>query len=246
MIRVETPVFEGPYELLIYLVKKREISVYDISVYEITKDFLDYIFKSQELNIPLASEFVFMSAILARIKSEYLLSDEEGKERAKKKLVQLIEEYLKTKERTKLLESLEEKASAFFTNDPSDLIFQFQEKVKIANTLEDLKTAYEKVRIRGHERPKPGINLSSESFRVSDKMEEIRGLLSRKILLKFSEFAKVSSCKLELIVYFLAILELAKLGELATFTDGEELFITGVFKLGEKGEVRREVERTYA
>ena len=230
-LKVETPVFEGPLDLLIYLIKKREVSIYDIPIAEITEEFLNYIYRMQELNIPLASEFLLMAATLARIKSEYLIPKDE-EEDPRKELVQIIEEYLKSKKAAQELEKLEEEASRYLKHDPSDLIFQFQDKVKIANTVEDLKEAL----IGIFERQKPqklkiGIRLSSESFKVSDKVEEIKELMRKNYLIPFSTLLKRSSCKLEAITYFLAILELTKLGEVATFTDGEELFISRVFPL---------------
>ena len=236
-VKVETPVFEGPLELLIYLIRKREVSIYDIPIAEITEEFLNYIYTMQELNIPLASEFLLMAATLARIKSEYLIPREE-EEDPRKELVQIIEEYLKSKRAAKELERLEERALRYLPHDPSDLIFQFQEKVKIANTVQELQRAFREVLERKFlPKIKIGLKLSSESFKVSEKVEEIRGLLKKSYLLKFSSFIERSSCKLEAITYFLAVLELCKLGEASTFTDGEEIFISRVIPL--KKEDRR-------
>jgi len=166
---------------------------------------------------------------LARIKSEYLIPREDSED-PRKELVQIIEKYLHSKKAAEVLEKLEEEAAKFFTNDPSDLIFQFQDKIKIANTKEDLKTAYEEVLLRKEEKPlKIGIRISAESFKIPQKMEEIRKILSEHYLFPFLEFVKRSSCKLEAITYFLALLELSKLGEVATFTDGEEIFVTKLF-----------------
>ncbi|MEO2065896.1 MAG: chromosome segregation protein ScpA, partial [Desulfurobacteriaceae bacterium] len=130
------------------------------------------------------------------------------------------------------LERLEERALRYLPHDPSDLIFQFQEKVKIANTVQELQRAFREVLERKFQpKIKIGLKLSSESFKVSEKVEEIRGLLKKSYLLKFSSFIERSSCKLEAITYFLAVLELCKLGEASTFTDGEEIFISRVIPL---------------
>jgi len=230
-IKIETEVFEGPLDLLVYLIKKREVSIYDIPIAEITEEFLNYIYTMQELNIPLASEFLVMAATLAKIKSELLIPKDDDED-PRKKIVQIIEEYLKSKKASKVLEELEDKALSFYTNDPSDLIFQFQDKIKIANTVYDLKLAFENV-LRKSFKPKIkiGINISSDAFKVSEKIVEIKESLKGKHLLPLSSFIKKSSCKLEAITYFLAVLELSKLGEVSTFTDGEEIFITPVFKL---------------
>jgi len=143
-IRIETETFEGPLDLLVYLIKKREVSIYDIPIAEITEEFLDYIYTMQELNIPLASEFLLMAATLARIKSEYLIPREESED-PRKELVQIIEEYLKSKKAAKELEKLEEEALKCYPHDPSELIFQFQEKIKIANTVTDLQKAFQNI-----------------------------------------------------------------------------------------------------
>ncbi len=231
-IRVETPVFEGPLDLLIYLIKKREVSIYDIPISEITEEFLRYIYTMQELNIPLASEFLLMAATLAKIKSEYIIPREEDSD-PRRELVQIIEEYLKSKRGAELLEKLEDEASKSFTHDPSDLILQLQDKVKILNTAEDLKRAFEGILERSYKerRVKIKLRISGEAFKVSDKVREIREEMKRKYLVPFSEFVKRSSCKLELITYFLALLELSRLGEISTFTDGEEIYISRVVPL---------------
>ena len=228
-IKVETEVFEGPLDLLIYLIRKREVSIYDIPIAEITEEFLNYIYAMQELNIPLASEFIFMAAVLARIKSEYLIPREDSED-PRKELVQIIEKYLQSKKAAEVLEKLEEEASKLFTNNTADLIFQFQDKVKIANTKEDLKNAYEEVLFRKEDKPlKIGIRIAADSFKIPPKMEEIRRILSERYLFPFLELVRKSSCRLEAITYFLALLELSKLGEVATFTDGEEIFVTKLF-----------------
>ncbi len=235
-IRVETETFEGPLDLLVHLIKKREVSIYDIPIAEITEEFLNYIQTMQELSIPLASEFLVMAATLVRIKSEFLLPSEEG-EKLKEELVQLIEEYLKSKRAAKELEKLEERASRYHTNDPSDLIFRFQEKVKIANTVEELKEAFVNVLERAYKpKIKVGIHISGDAFKVSDKVEEIRAIMKERYLIAFSEFIKRSSCKLEAITYFLALLELSKLGEISFFTDREEIYVTRVFPISRREE----------
>jgi segregation and condensation protein A len=232
-VKIETQVFEGPLELLLYLIKKREVNIYDIPIAEITQEFLLYIEQMRELNIPLASEFLLMAATLAKIKSEYLLfREEESGEDPRKELVQLIEDYLKAKRAASELEKLEDKALRYLPHNPSSLIFEFQEKIKIANTKEELQRAYREV-LRRHFKPKikVGMHLSSESFKVSEKVKELRALLKRNLLLRFSSLVEKSSCKLEAITYFLAVLELSKMGEASTFTDGEEIFVSCVLPL---------------
>lgn len=236
-LKVETPVFEGPLDLLIYLIKKREVSIYDIPIAEITEEFLNYIRRMRELNIPLASEFLLMAATLTRIKSEYLIPGEE-QEDPRRELVQIIEEYLKSRKAAQELEKLEERASLYFSHDPSDLVFQFQDRVKIANTPDDLKEAFENLLERRKSRKvRIGIRISSESFKISEKVEEIREVLKESCVVPFSCILERSSCRLEAITYFLAILELAKRGEVATFTEEGMLFISKVFPVNSRVEL---------
>lgn len=230
-VKVDTPAFEGPLDLLVYLIKKREVSIYDIPIAEITEEFLNYIYNMEELNIPLTSEFIVIAATLVRIKSEFLIPREDNED-PRREIVQIIEEYLKSKRAAEKLENLEENALKYFTNDPSDLIFQFQDKIRIANTVEDLKQALENVLTKQFQpRFKVGIRISSDSFKVSEKMDEIQSLMKERYLIPFSDFVKKSSCRLEVITYFLAILELSRVGEISTFTDGKEILISRLFRL---------------
>jgi len=233
-IKVETEVFEGPIDLLIHLIRKREVSIYDIPISEITEEFLSYIETMQNLNIHVAGEFILMAATLAKIKSEFLIPKEEVQD-PRKELVRVIEDYLKFKKAGRELEELESKALRYYPHDPSALVFQFQERVRIANTPEDLGRAFERLLIKDMPfQPKAGIRFSAETFRIPDKMEEIRLCMNGKCLLRFSVFVRKSSCRLEAITYFLALLELSKRGEVATFTDGEEIFISKVFDIGKE------------
>ncbi|WP_457680253.1 segregation and condensation protein A [Thermovibrio sp.] len=236
-IKVETPVFEGPLELLIYLIRKREVSIYDIPIAEVTEEFLNYIYAMQELNIPLTSEFLLMAATLARIKSEFLIPKEE-EEDPRKELVQIIEEYLRSKRAVKELRKLEERALRYLKHDPSELIFKLQKRVRILNTKEELALAFKEVLKRSSQKKlKVGLSISSETFKVSEKVEEIKQTLRKRYLIKFSDFIRKSSCKLEAITYFLALLEIVKSGHASTFTDGKEIFVSRVIPL-KKEEVK--------
>jgi segregation and condensation protein A len=237
-IKVETPVFEGPLDLLIYLIRKKELSIYDISVSELTEEFLNYVKSVGSLDISFVAEFLYMASILAKIKSECLIPKEEEKKEANKKLLNFIEAYLKSKKAAEILEKLEDEASKSFTHDPSELLFKLQDRIKIANTVYDLKKAYEDVLKRKFQNKSGGIRIrvSEETFKVSDKMEEIRFLIKERPVIKFSELIERSCSKLELITYFLAILELSRLGEISTSGEGEDLIICKLYPVKTKEE----------
>ncbi|SNR82189.1 segregation and condensation protein A [Desulfurobacterium atlanticum] len=230
MYRVDIEVFEGPLDLLIYLIRKKDVSIYDIPISEITEEFLNYIETMKELNIPLASEFIVMAATLAKIKSEMLIPRDDDYD-PRKAIVQAIEEYLKIKKGVKKLEELENIQAEKFSNNPADIVFQFQDKIKIDNTVEDLKNALISLLERKEEKPPIGISLNSEKFKVSVKIEYLRKVLNKKDVILFSELSEKASCKLEVIVYFLAILELCKMGEAAVCQQGEEIVVSKVCKL---------------
>ena len=108
--------FEGPLDLLLHLIKQSNIDIYDISITEITKDYLDYINKMQELNIDVASSYLVMASELMVIKSRSLLPtnneetiDSEEEELTKEKLISKLVEYQKYKEVTSYFKEYESK-----------------------------------------------------------------------------------------------------------------------------------------
>ncbi|WP_457570362.1 segregation and condensation protein A [Desulfurobacterium sp.] len=230
MYRVDLELFEGPLDLLIYLIRKKEVSIYDIPISEITEEFLHYIETMKELNIPLASEFIVMAATLAKIKSEMLIPRDDDYD-PRKAIVQAIEEYLKIKKGVKKLEELENLQAEMFSNNTADIVFQFQDKIKIANTPEDLKETLLNLLERKDPDTGTKLSLNSERFKVSVKIEKIRRLLKKHEVIKFSELMEESICKLEVIVYFLAILELCKIGEAAVSQEDDDIIISKVCKL---------------
>ncbi len=230
MYKVDLELFEGPLDLLIYLIKKREVSIYNIPISEITEEFLHFIETMRELNIPLASEFIVMAATLTKIKSEMLIPREEEYD-PRKTIVQAIEEYLKIKKGVKKLEDFENAHAEKFSNNIADIVFNFQDKVKIDNTIEDLENALSSLLEKKNDKQEIGISLNSEKFKVSAKIEQLRNIFKKKDTVKFSELSRKSSCKLETIVYFLAILELCKIGEAAVHQGENEIIVSRICKL---------------
>ena len=230
MYKVNVDTFEGPLELLLHLIRKREVSIYDIPISEITDEFLTYLERMRELNIPLASEFLVMAATLTKIKSEMLTGGESDDPR--RELVRAIEDYLLIKKGEKELEKLERKAAERFSNRTDNIVFRFQERVKIANTPDDLKLAFERaVARRRGKRLTVGMNLESERFKIHVKVEQIRNLFKERDVLSFSYLTRLADCRLEAITFFLAVLEVCRLGEASIFQDGEDIIISKISKL---------------
>jgi segregation and condensation protein A len=213
--KVKLEVFEGPLDLLLYLIKRDEIDIYDISIERITRQYLEYLQAFKELNIDLAGEFVLMAANLLYIKSRSLLPldqqppDEEADEDDPRwELIRQLIEYKKFKEAAEVLhnrardqENIFARATAAGREAPLRLgevgIFQlinaFQNVIKRIEAREELQEIF------------------GENFTVSDKIETILARVSEGIALKFSElFARMAS-RVEIVVTFLALLELIRL-----------------------------------
>jgi segregation and condensation protein A len=213
--KVKLEVFEGPLDLLLYLIKRDEIDIYDISIERITRQYLEYLQAFKELNIDLAGEFILMAANLLYIKSRSLLPvdqqppDEEADEDDPRwELIRQLIEYKKFKEAAELLNSraLEQenifaRASAVAPEAPLRLgevgIFQlinaFQNVIKRIEAREDLQEIF------------------GEDFTVSDKIEIILARVSEGAALKFSDLFAHMASRVEVVVTFLALLELIRL-----------------------------------
>ncbi|MGB1315586.1 MAG: segregation and condensation protein A, partial [Chitinophagales bacterium] len=110
--KIVLPQFEGPFDLLLFFIERDELNIYDIPIFEITKDFLDYIHQLETLNIEVASDFILVAATLMRIKSKMLIPrkqlDDEGNEiDPREELVQRLIEYKQYKEVVEQLKDLE-------------------------------------------------------------------------------------------------------------------------------------------
>ena len=224
--KVKLEVFEGPLDLLLYLIKKDEIDIYDIPIEHITKQYLDYLQMFKILDLDVAGEFVVMAANLIYIKSRSLLPvhqqpPEETAEEADPRweLVRQLIEYKKFKDAAGHLQLREVARENLFSRVPEkpdfqaerpigevsifDLINAFQGILKRLNKKEDLREIFE------------------ENFTVSDKIDLIVKMISSGVSLKFTElFANVAS-RTEVVVTFLAVLELIRLKQLRV-TQAEE------------------------
>jgi segregation and condensation protein A len=213
--KVKLEVFEGPLDLLLYLIKRDEIDIYDISIERITRQYLEYLQAFKELNIDLAGEFVLMAANLLYIKSRSLLPldqqppDEEADEDDPRwELIRQLIEYKKFKEAAELLHNRALNQENIFTRATGagpeaplrlgevgifQLINAFQSVIKRIEAREELQEIF------------------GENFTVSDKIETILVRVSEGMALKFSElFARMAS-RVEIVVTFLALLELIRL-----------------------------------
>ena len=222
---VKIDAFEGPLDLLLHLINRLEIDIYDIPVAEITEQYLLYIHAMQELQLDVASEYLVMAATLLALKSKMLLPKQEEElfdeeldvemgEDPREELMQRLIEYRKYKEAAQDLKLLEEERSQVFTKAPSDLS-EYSKEVT-ANWshkdvgLYDMLGAFQKL-LRRKKLQKPlHTKVARQEISIERRMEEIfQELISCKGKKSFFELFPIHE-KPHIVTTFLAILELMK------------------------------------
>ena len=206
--------FEGPLDLLLHLIKKSNIDIYDISLSDITDQYLEYIHQMEELNLDIASEYLVMATELLEYKSRSLLpkkiEDDKEEEDPKEELIKRLVDYKKYKEITSEFKKLEDIRSEIYTKTPSN-INEYDEKV-INNSelsVNDLISAFKKL-IDRKEYEKPlNTKITTKELSVSDRIIKIKEILKTKNEVNFIDlFDKLT--KDYVVVTFLSILEMSK------------------------------------
>lgn len=219
--KIMCPEFEGPLDLLLHLIKETNIDICDISIEVITKQYLDYINKMEELNLNVASEYLVMAAELLEIKSLSLLpkkeveNPDEYEEDPKDELIRRLLEYEKYKNITTALKECENKRSEIYTKDPSDLdeFLVKNNEVEETFSLTDLLDAFSKL-LERKELDKPlNTKITNKEYSVNERSNEIRTILKSRKKVEFTELFEIYT-KDYLVVTFLSILDLAKKQEL--------------------------------
>ena len=215
-IHFKLPVFEGPLDLLLHLIKEQKIDIYDIPVFEITHQYLDYIELMKELNLEIAGEFLVMAATLIHIKSRMLLPpDEEEKEEPvedpRSELVKRLLEYQAYKDSSHHLRKREEIWKNIFrreVSDKKDLEFEPEPMLFEANVF-DLIHAFKRLL---EKTPEQGIEITRETLTIADKINFIIERLEKEDGVRFEDLFEEGFARLTLIVTFLALLEVIRLG----------------------------------
>lgn len=220
--KVKLEVFEGPLDLLLHLIKKNDIDIYDIPVANITEQYLGYLDFMQMLDLSVAGDFLVMAATLMHIKSRMLLPQPEigeedvEEEDPRDELVKKLLEYKKFKEAASELSARAVRQKDFFSRGvsvvPSELKNIKKDEEYFEASVFDLITAFTKVM---SEIPKQLFyEVIKDEFTVEEKMHDIFHLLVKKTRLHFNELFRKQDNKIEVITTFLAILELIRLKEI--------------------------------
>ena len=236
--KVKLEVFEGPLDLLLYLIKKDEVDIYDVSIERITSQYLEYLETFRMLDLEIAGEFVVMAANLIYIKSRSLLPvhqqppDEDAEEEDPRwDLIRQLIEYKKFKDAAFQLHHRELLQEGLIVRVPEKPAFEDPGTLlKSEVGIFDLISAFQKVLKRIELKREDLREIFEESFTVSDKIDFImRAVPGNKSVTFFDLFATAAS-RTEIAVTFLALLELIRMNQIRVFQDGlfAEIEIRGV------------------
>lgn len=229
---VKLPLFEGPFDLLLFFIERDELDIYDIPISKITNDFLHYIHQLEQLNIELASEFILVAATLMRIKSKMLLPrpqiDEQGNEiDPREELVRHLLEYKKYKSVVDTFHKMEE--TELMKEKRGNLMKELKtlaESTNVEAELQDitvykLMTVFEKVLKRFEaSKNKPVHQIIQYPYTVDGQKNYLVEQLTVKDKLSFTELLETFPSRIGLIFNFLAILEMLAL-QVLTIQVGE-------------------------
>lgn len=218
-LKLKLEVFEGPLDLLLYLIKKDELHIHDIPIERITRQYLEYLGLMRMLDLNIAGEFLVMAATLMMIKSRLLLPEEERpelepeEEDPRWELVRQLIEYKKFKDAAGSLQHLEARQENIFPRGSETLEIEPEtgvglEEVSLFDLIAAFNAALKKV-------PVDEIGeIFAERFTVADKIEIILARIGRDTRIPFAALLEQASSRHEVICTFLALLELIRLRQI--------------------------------
>ena len=218
--------FEGPLDLLLHLIKKSKMDIFDIDISDITNQYINYINEMSELNLDIASEYLVMAAELIEMKSRKLLpgkeEDEENEEmiNPEEELKRRLAEYEKYKESTEVFRNLEEKRTSYYTKAPESLKQYSEEKLENDGSVGvmDLLDAFQKLLEREQFKRPLNTKIARKELSVKERVVKIREILKEKKKVNFVELFDDFS-KPYVVVTFLSVLEMAKNKEITLKQD---------------------------
>jgi segregation and condensation protein A len=207
---VHLEIFEGPLDLLLYLIKKNDLDIRNIPVSQITQEYLGYLDLMKQLNLEVAGDFLVMASTLMQIKARSLLpvprTEEEGEEGPdpRSELVEKLLEYQRFKEAAKALEARAGDFEGIFYRG----VPRFAERDKSLNVrIFDLLGTLREILDRAEDR---GRLVVAEEFRIEEKMRKILAMLSERPYVLFREIFQDETLKLGILTCFTGLLELIK------------------------------------
>jgi len=220
--KVKFEVFEGPLDLLLYLIKKEELDIYQINLTRLATQFIEYIETMRMLDLEIAGEFLVMAATLMYIKSRELLpveqqveaEDEDEGEDPRWELIRQLVEYKKFKDAAAQLQILEARQEEIFPRLPAKIEFAADPAVRPEVSIFDLVNAVNTVLKRFAQRTDQR-DIFEDKWSVSEKIQLIMQVLSERTTMRFADLFAGAANRIEVVATFLALLELIRLKQLA-------------------------------
>ena len=214
--------FEGPFDLLLHLIKKNQMSIYNVKIFEITNQYLKFISEMKEMDLEVTSEFIVVAATLIEIKSKYLLPkpkiEDENEEDHEKNLLEKLIVYKKIKGVSTFFKDRYTSAGEVYGKKPEVIedkredvankdLFKDISLIELFNIYNNLLEIYNNKQNRNNVIQK---KIYVDEYKIEDKLEYIMDKLKNENVNSFSEFIENCECKLECVVTFLALLEMIK------------------------------------
>lgn len=237
LLNIKVADFEGPFDLLLHLIKKNKMDIYNIEIYKITNQYLEYLNEMKEMDLEITSEFVVIAATLIEIKSKKLLpkvkvEEEENEEDIEKRLMEKLIEYKKFKNVSSFFKERYTSSGEVFSKKPEIIeeiektteneVESFEDIFKNI-TLLDLYNIYN--RVLETYREKQNVEnvvqkkIYVDKFKIEDKMNTLIKKFNDVEVLEFKSIIEESECKMETVVTFLALLELIKIRVIKVYQD---------------------------
>jgi segregation and condensation protein A len=222
--KVKFEVFEGPLDLLLYLIKKEEVDIYEVNLTKIATQFIEYIEMLRQLDLDVAGEFLVMASTLMYIKSRELLpvdqqavveGEDEDENDPRWELIRQLVEYKKFKDAASQLHERELVQKNIFTQLPAKLEFPTppgRPEVSLLDLINAVSNVLKRFGHRSETR-----DVFEDKWTVSEKIEYLAEILRMRTKVKFSELFATSTSRLEVVVTFLALLEMIRLKHLEVY-----------------------------
>jgi len=228
--RVHFEVFEGPLDLLLHLVKKQEVDIYQVNLTKIATEFVAYLEQMRELDLDVAGEFLVMAATLIYLKSRELLpvdqqlqpdGDDTDEDDPRWELIRRLVEYKKFKDAAAALQTREAEMENIYERRPQQLEFtevsHFRRgEVSIFELVGAVNLILKRLQVR------PGVHeVHADPYTVSEKIESVRHLVGERGRMRVSELFEAAATRGEVVCIFLALLELTRMRQLELVQDYE-------------------------
>ena len=223
--KVQFEVFEGPLDLLLYLIKMEEVDIYAVNLTKLASQFIEYVELMRQFDLEVAGEFLVMASTLMYIKSRELLpveqqavveGDEEEGEDPRWELIRLLVEYKKFKDAAAQLQTLETRQENTYPRVPGKIEFEAEAApAKPEAGIFDLLNAVNGILKRFTDKAASTREIYEDKWTVSEKIEFVRNIITERGTVKFSELFEKAANRAEVVCTFLALLELIRLKQIA-------------------------------